>query len=627
MTIRPAFGFAAPIARFLNRFRRREGGAVAIWFAVMALPLAILAFGLIDVNRASVEKRHLQDALDAATLLAARSTSSTTAEIQDIGAAALRAELTGVTDAKLVSSTFTISGTRIVGKATATVTPVIANLWLGGDMNIGATSEVVRTSKNLEVALVLDITLSMKDDKIEDLQEAATKLVDMVVSDVQLPFYSKAALVPFSVGVNMDTYAAAARGPVVGTNTVTAAAWWNHGTDSVITKITKANPGVITTSSNHGLVNGDYVYISGVKGMTQLNGNIYKVAGKAAKTFQLNTLAGAKVNTGSFGDWTSDGTVRKCFSPDCAILVTTAADHGYTDGQLVMFKGVKGMTDLNHTDNNQKVFTVTKRSARTFSLNGTVRSSFPAYTSAGTSYCVIDGCEYVRFVSKDNDIETFQITTCVTERTTPSAERYTEASPGTYPVGRMYRSGGTGCPANKIVPLTTEKQTLKDEIAAFKVTGTTAGQIGTAWGWYMLSPNFASLWPAASQPAAYTAPDTLKVAVIMTDGEFNTTYCDGVSSSISDSIVGTRVKDCKVPTNANLVDGTTQALALCENMKDAGVIVYTVGFALNGNVTAENFINTCASSSDHVFLPSGGVALKDAFAAIGRDILKLRLAK
>lgn len=82
---------------------RSEGGAVAVWFAVLALPVAILAFGLIDLNRAGVERRHLQDALDAATLMAARSNSATDAQMQTIGGASLKAQLAGATDATLTS--------------------------------------------------------------------------------------------------------------------------------------------------------------------------------------------------------------------------------------------------------------------------------------------------------------------------------------------------------------------------------------------------------------------------------------------------------------------------------------------------------------------------------------------
>ena len=140
----PASGLLAPVGRFLRRFRS-ERGAVAIWFAVMALPTAVLAFGLIDVSRASVEKRQLQDALDAATLMAARSTSTTDGQMQAIGAPALAAQLSGVSDATITSSSFKIVGTKVTGTATASVVPVIANLWLQGNMTIGAESEVARS--------------------------------------------------------------------------------------------------------------------------------------------------------------------------------------------------------------------------------------------------------------------------------------------------------------------------------------------------------------------------------------------------------------------------------------------------------------------------------------------------
>src|SRR5882724_1612836 len=57
-------------------------------------------------------------------------------------------------------------------------------------------------------------------------------------------------------------------------------------TAKVITGITQANPGVVTSNA-HGFVNGDRVFVSGVVGMTQVNGNYYIVAGAAANTFQL----------------------------------------------------------------------------------------------------------------------------------------------------------------------------------------------------------------------------------------------------------------------------------------------------------------------------------------------------
>lgn len=58
-----------------------------------------------------------------------------------------------------------------------------------------------------------------------------------------------------------------------------------------ITGATAANP-VVITSTAHGFVNGDIVYIDGVIGMTQINGLTFTVAGSAANTFALSGIDG-----------------------------------------------------------------------------------------------------------------------------------------------------------------------------------------------------------------------------------------------------------------------------------------------------------------------------------------------
>jgi hypothetical protein len=71
-----------------------------------------------------------------------------------------------------------------------------------------------------------------------------------------------------------------------------------------ISAITEANPAVVTATA-HGLVNGEKVYISGVVGMTEVNGLVFTVAGSAANTFQLATI-----NSSSYTTYTSGGSIR-----------------------------------------------------------------------------------------------------------------------------------------------------------------------------------------------------------------------------------------------------------------------------------------------------------------------------
>jgi hypothetical protein len=69
-----------------------------------------------------------------------------------------------------------------------------------------------------------------------------------------------------------------------------------------ITAATNAANCQITTSTAHGFHTGDHIYISGVLGMTQLNGNTYTITVNGVNTFLLNA------NSTAFSTYTSSGT-------------------------------------------------------------------------------------------------------------------------------------------------------------------------------------------------------------------------------------------------------------------------------------------------------------------------------
>ena len=372
----------------LSRFLRDRQGAVAIQFAVLALPLAVLAFGLIDVNRANMAHRILQDSLDAAALIVAKSDADTDAEAQALGEPTLRAQMKWSREGKLKYATFKFSsdGSTVIGDAELSIDTVVADLWLKGDMKVSAHTEVVRTAYDLEVALILDVTGSMVGTKIADLKVAAADLVDLVIRPVQTPYYSKMSIIPYSMGVNLGTSAATARGSIQPAKTITGAAW-STGTSKTITAATKANP-VVITSNAHGFANGDKVYITGVNGMTQLNSKVYTVAGAATNTFQLSGVNGTGYSTFSTS---SSSKVTKCLSSNCEIVVTSA-NHGFNNNQVIYITGVSGMTGLNNL-----TWTVINKATNTFTLSGTVGPNFSAYSSGGSAWCTTGGCEYYRF--------------------------------------------------------------------------------------------------------------------------------------------------------------------------------------------------------------------------------------
>jgi hypothetical protein len=69
--------------------------------------------------------------------------------------------------------------------------------------------------------------------------------------------------------------------------------------DVSITSATNALP-IVVSATGHGFADGDTITITGVTGMTELNGNNYLVSDAATDTFTLKTLAGIYVDGVSF---------------------------------------------------------------------------------------------------------------------------------------------------------------------------------------------------------------------------------------------------------------------------------------------------------------------------------------
>jgi Flp pilus assembly protein TadG len=192
-------------ARRLRHAGRDESGAAAVFFAVSLILFAPLTLGMMDVYLASTQRNRLQDALDAATLFAARSTQTTTAGIDAIGDKALTSNLLLPADVRMVASNFTLSGNTVVGYAEVTPSAIAPGLWT--HQNISASATVVRSVDRLEIALVLDNTGSMDGVKLDTLKTAGASLVDKLVAAAARstdPNPLKIALVPFSMTVRVQ---------------------------------------------------------------------------------------------------------------------------------------------------------------------------------------------------------------------------------------------------------------------------------------------------------------------------------------------------------------------------------------------------------------------------------------
>ena len=84
-------------------------------------------------------------------------------------------------------------------------------------------------------------------------------------------------------------------------------------TDKVITGITQADPGVITSNS-HGFSDGDEIFVDAIVGMTELNGRNYRVDNVTTNTFTLTDLFGNDIDTTSFTAYGSAGTATEIYN-------------------------------------------------------------------------------------------------------------------------------------------------------------------------------------------------------------------------------------------------------------------------------------------------------------------------
>jgi hypothetical protein len=430
-----------------------------------------------------------------------------------------------------------------------------------------------------------------------------------------------------------------ARGTPRGYTNITGATWLVASSNRTVSAISKQNPVRITTSTAHGYSTGDTVYFTGIGGGSSFQG--LNTSGGTTKRYTITKISNTvfSLNGVNSSGWSSSytassGTVRKCLTSSCEVVVTSASN-GLSDGELTYISNVSGTSSggigqSSITWLNGKIFTVADAASGSFTLSGTDGPDFSnssgnsTYSSGGRSQCVENGCSYLYFQDSWFNYQMWPITNCVTERV--AANQYDDTAPSTTVVGRNYTSSGADCGSQTIVPLTYDKTTLHNKVAALDVAGSTAGQIGLAWAWYAVSPNFSTLFTGNSTPASYTTPNLVKVVILMTDGAFNTGYCNGVLSkdyAVSFGWGSTSQINCNA-TNGNPF---TQATALCDAIKAQNVVLYTVGFDMaSESQTAKDFMASCATDSDHAYMADDGTALQEAFQDIANNIAALRIA-
>ncbi len=107
-----------------------------------------------------------------------------------------------------------------------------------------------------------------------------------------------------------------------------------------IDDITNANPGVCTTTAVHNLTTGEQVRMTGVGGMTEINGIDLNITVLTTTTFEVG------IDTLGFGTYTSGGTaVEPGVSRQNPVMIRSIA-HGFSTSDVLFIKNVGGMVEL-----------------------------------------------------------------------------------------------------------------------------------------------------------------------------------------------------------------------------------------------------------------------------------------
>ncbi|MEN3952823.1 TadE/TadG family type IV pilus assembly protein [Iodidimonas sp. SYSU 1G8] len=222
-----------------------------------------------------------------------------------------------------------------------------------------------------------------------------------------------------------------------------------------------------------------------------------------------------------------------------------------------------------------------------------------------------------------------------------------------------------GCPP-PIMPL---QQSKAAAIAAINNMqpwhrGGTMSNLGLAWGWRALSPEWRGLWGGdtpAEYPLDYNTENWDKVLILLTDGvnewfdwEGNGTKGDdgktpvnglpgkaGFSTSSSAYVVQGNVPDNtdygaygRIAENRLGTTSNSQAQTvlnnkmkrMCTKLRDNGVTLYTITFGSPNAATKQTFLE-CAGRPDQYFDTPSNDELEAAFIAIATEINNLRIAQ
>jgi Flp pilus assembly protein TadG len=591
-------------------FGRDRAGNIAILWAIMGATLVGLLGLSVDFTRGQSLRVRMQNAADGAALVAERLSNRPLAQRTQAARAFFDAEMGEyANDANFLVVEMNDGGHRVTADLDMDLS--LAKLIENDDWTIRVSAEAMaNASPPIEVVLALDNTGSMADD-MDTLREGAQTLVEFLMS---LDGDSvKVGLVPFVAQVNVGTDAQLAGWmDTTGTNP-------HHGEFFEGRYIGRRNTvsGACTNAASFPATFGGYP-VTWVQGAVANPGTAYDDTGRcyAFANGEVN-LFNVYANLPAAAQW------RGCVEarpepydinddpPTAAIPATR---------WVPFFSPDEGGDD---TANNNWITNTTYDRADTFGLGGGFTAAADNRTLAIYKYRA-----GVPVTVQDNGATTSD------------------------------RGPNRGCPT-PIVPLTTNEAQVVSAVQNMEhwYGGGTNQIEGMAWAWRVISPG-----APFTEGRPYNDPNdpVRKVIVLFTDGD-NTSLNSGNNGLESDYAAfnsrrlwrefqyqtwpttggspGIPAASRRVVAGLNAGAPNTndsgdmvaymndRQEALCDEIKAAGVEVYTIGFGITPGGAADQLLEFCATDADHYFQADSQQEMLEAFDAIGSGIGDLRLTQ
>ena len=196
--------------RSLKGWLADERGGIATMAAVVMVPLCVVGLAALEYHHLVLTRTQLQNAMDAATLAAARSGRRDNAGLKQVGLPAFKSHLGKSQAARRVKDdqvAFAITPGQVEGSSSVCVQPIISGMLGVRSTCIRTVATVKREDIKLEVVLVLDSSGSMDQPssiagktRMDALEEASQNFIGKMesIAGVSPAGAVKVGVVPFS---------------------------------------------------------------------------------------------------------------------------------------------------------------------------------------------------------------------------------------------------------------------------------------------------------------------------------------------------------------------------------------------------------------------------------------------